>query len=530
MKLLSRMGLGQRLALGFGLVLMLLIATAGLSLLRIQDLANTLDEVAVRGGERSHALMEMERTAVSFSLALRDMPAGELGEAEALMNRADNAWRAYQRAQDKALASLPDDADVRAMAQACRAAALGLHEAIDDGLKAAGDRGVAAAFFAIRESMSTQAARWSERQRIWAAALVKLSEWDNTQRLAATAAGTAGVSSARVLLAVGALLALLIGGSTALWITRDVASGIRKAVQATERMARHDLSVPIGDHRHDELGSLTQALERMRSALHGLASNVRSVSGSIATASQEIAQGSQDLSQRTEMQAVSLEKTTSSMVVMNRELHQSAESAQQASELATRASEVAAKGGRVVGEVVATMNSISTSSRRIAEITGAIDGIAFQTNILALNAAVEAARAGEQGRGFAVVASEVRMLAQRSAQSAREIKGLISESVEKVDAGNRLVDEAGSTMEEIVTQVRRVSDLINEITTTTQHESSGISQVQDAVTQLDQMTQQNAALVEQSTAAAQSLSAQAQTLQAAVSAFKLTLDGEPAVY
>ncbi len=524
MKLLTHMGLGQRLSLGFGLVLSLLLATAGLSLLRIQDLASTLDLVAVRGADRSHALMKMERSAVSFSLALRDMPAGELSDAETMMNRAGSAWQAYQKAQDEAMARLPDEADVRAMAEASRVAALELHAVIDEGLKAAGDRGLPAAFFSIRQSMSSDAARWSERQRTWAASLVKLSEWDDAQRLTATAAGIEGVSSARLLLVVGALLALVIGSVAAMWITRDVASGIRVAVQATERMARHDLSVPIEEHRGDELGALTHALEDMRAALHGLASNVREVSDTIATASAEIAQGSLDLSQRTEKQAGNLEQTSASMEVMNQELHQSADSAQQASQLAAGASEVAAKGGRVVGQVVATMSSISTSSQRIAEIIGVIDGIAFQTNILALNAAVEAARAGEQGRGFAVVASEVRMLAQRSAKAAQEIKGLISESVDKVNTGNRLVEEAGSTMQDIVSQVKRVSDLINEITTTTRHESSGINQVQQAVTQLDEMTQQNAALVEQSTAAAESLSQQALMLQRAISAFKLNRD------
>ena len=224
---------------------------------------------------------------------------------------------------------------------------------------------------------------------------------------------------------------------------------------------------------------------------------------------------------RQEQQASSLEQATASMAQMNQELRQSADSARQASQLAQSASEVAEKGGQVVGEVVRTMDEIRSSSHKIAEIIGVIDGIAFQTNILALNAAVEAARAGEQGRGFAVVASEVRSLAQRSAQAAREIKGLIGASVDKVEVGNRLVNDAGSTMQEIVAQIHRVTQLINEVTEATQHESGGIGQVNQAVSHLDQMTQQNAALVEQSAAAAESLSDQAARLQKAVGSFKL---------
>jgi methyl-accepting chemotaxis protein len=227
------------------------------------------------------------------------------------------------------------------------------------------------------------------------------------------------------------------------------------------------------------------------------------------------------LSSRTEQQASNLQQTAASMEQMTSVVNQNAETARQANQLAMGATQVAAKGGAVVGEVVTTMDAITASSRKIADIIGVIDGIAFQTNILALNAAVEAARAGEQGRGFAVVAAEVRTLAQRSAQAAREIKGLIGESVDKVETGSRLVADAGQTMGEIVQQVKRVSDLIGEITSATLEQSNGIGQVNQAVTQLDQMTQQNAALVEQSAAAAQSLRDQASHLTDAVAVFKL---------
>ncbi len=291
----------------------------------------------------------------------------------------------------------------------------------------------------------------------------------------------------------------------------------RDLVQA---VAGGDLSreVPL---RPGDKDSLLAHLAGMRDALAHTIGELGAAVAHVNQASREIASGNADLSNRTEQQASSLEQTAASMEEMNAQIRQSADTARQANQLAAGATAVAEQGGQVVSQVVTTMDAISASSRKIAEIIGVIDGIAFQTNILALNAAVEAARAGEQGRGFAVVAAEVRSLAQRSAQAAREIKSLIGESVDKVEAGTRLVGEAGSTMQEIVTQVRRVTDLIGEISSSTLEESSGIGQVNQAVAHLDQMTQQNAALVEQSAAAAESLRQQADRLQHAVTAFKL---------
>jgi methyl-accepting chemotaxis protein len=292
----------------------------------------------------------------------------------------------------------------------------------------------------------------------------------------------------------------------------------RDLVQA---VASGDLTreVPV---RAGDVSSLLAHLGAMRGSLARTIRELGVAVDHVGQASREIATGNADLSSRTEQQASSLQQTAASMEQMNAQLRQSADSARHASQLAASASAVAAKGGRVVGEVVTTMNDISSSSHRIAEIIGVIDGIAFQTNILALNAAVEAARAGEQGRGFAVVAGEVRTLAQRSAQAAREIKGLIAESVDKVGTGNRLVADAGATMQEIVAQVNQVTELISAITTSTVEESGGIGQVNQAVAQLDNMTQQNAALVEESAAAAESLRQQAVRLQQAISAFRLS--------
>ena len=318
------------------------------------------------------------------------------------------------------------------------------------------------------------------------------------------------------------LLGLTGGVVFSLWISRSMTRPLGEAVVAADAVARGDLSieVPPAEGR-DELSALLRSLRAMAISLRSVVGEVHAGVASVSTASGEIAVGNQDLSSRTESQASSLQETASAMEELTVTVKASAETAREANRLAAAASDIAHQGGAAVGQVVTTMGSITESSRKIAEIIGVIDGIAFQTNILALNAAVEAARAGEQGRGFAVVAGEVRTLAQRSAQAAREIKSLISDSVDKVASGSAQVAEAGRTMDEIVVQAKRVSDLIGEISQSTMEQSSGITQVNQAVAGLDQMTQQNAALVEQSAAAAQSLKDQALRLTEAVARFKL---------
>ena len=333
-----------------------------------------------------------------------------------------------------------------------------------------------------------------------------------------TALARRGVAT---LLGVVFLGLLSAGALVAYAIRRMVTRPLQQALTAAENLARNDLSQALAPSSQDEVGRVLSALETVRQHWVGSLTQIREVAGGLGTASSEIASGNHDLSARTEAAASSLEETASSMEELTATVRQSADAAQQANQLAASAASVAHQGGQVVGEVVTTMDEINQASRRIADIIGVIDGIAFQTNILALNAAVEAARAGEQGRGFAVVAGEVRNLAQRSAQAAREIKDLINNSVSKVQTGSELVQQAGSTMAEIVGSVQRVSDIIAEIRAATTEQSDGIAQINTAVNQLDQMTQQNAALVEQSAAAASSMQEQTGRLDEVLSGFRL---------
>jgi methyl-accepting chemotaxis protein len=331
-------------------------------------------------------------------------------------------------------------------------------------------------------------------------------------------------------LGVGALIVAIVAAlAVAILSARVTVDQLRAASRVAGKLADGDLGARFAIDGKDELGDLSRSLDRMREAFAKMIGGIRDTSESVSAASSQIAQGNADLSRRTEQQASNLQQTAASMEELSATVKNNANTASQANQLAASASEVAARGGQAVGQVVSTMGEIQASSRKIAEIISVIDGIAFQTNILALNAAVEAARAGEQGRGFAVVAGEVRNLAQRSAQAAREIKQLISDSVQKVDGGSRQVTEAGQTMRDIVEQVKRVADLIGEITSASLEQDLGIGQVNVAVAQLDQMTQQNAALVEQGAAAAESLKEQASGLAQAVAIFKLGRQETPLV-
>jgi methyl-accepting chemotaxis protein len=317
------------------------------------------------------------------------------------------------------------------------------------------------------------------------------------------------------------LVAVALGCGMGVWIVRSITTPLRQAVAVARKVANGDLSLQIEQRGPEETAMLLGALQDMQDGLVRVVSTVHSGSEGLATASSEIAQGNQDLSDRTEQQASALEETAASMEELSSAVKQNADSARQANQLVLSASSVAARGGAVVEQVVETMKGINESSRRIADIIGVIDGIAFQTNILALNAAVEAARAGEQGRGFAVVASEVRSLAGRSAEAAKEIKALIGASVTRVEQGSALVDQAGATMSEVVSSIQQVADIMGKISAASGEQSVGVQQVGAAVHHMDQVTQQNAALVEQMAAAASSLKHLADDQVQAVSVFRL---------
>lgn len=339
--------------------------------------------------------------------------------------------------------------------------------------------------------------------------------------VASSAEAQKHINFARQLMIGLAILGLLIGVIAARLITRSITRPVEQALDLAQRVAEGDLTGSVQARGNDELGRLLQALQTMNGSLVRIVGDVRNGAETISTATTQIAAGNLDLSQRTEEQAAALEQTAASLEQLGATVKQNFEGSQQANRVAGAAAEVAVRGGTVVSQVIHTMEAINASSRKIADIIGVIDGIAFQTNILALNAAVEAARAGDQGRGFAVVASEVRSLAGRSAIAAKEIKGLIEASVGNVAQGCKLVEQAGSTMNEIVVNVRRVTDIMGELTASAGEQSSGIDQINQAVGQMDQVTQGNAALVEEAAAAAQSLDSQAKLLVQTVSVFRI---------
>ncbi|WP_284617951.1 methyl-accepting chemotaxis protein [Aquabacterium humicola] len=517
MKHLSRLKIGPRLMLGFASVLALTLVMGIFSIVSLGKVNDATGELATNWlpatrllGKFGQQIATVRRVEARYIMTNRpEMAAAQIQRVEEVLGMADVTWRQYLKtittADEKQLAG---DIEAALASYSTAVKTLVAMNRSDPGFFDAGrthyDITSRPAFDALSKALDADIEFQIKRGD---------EAYASSQEVFASTRNAV----------IGLLVAALgIGAALALFLTRSITEPIARAVKVAETVAAGDLTSDVRVHSTDETGQLLAALKKMNDSLVSIVSQVRGSSDSIATGSTQIATGNADLSQRTEEQASNLQQTAASMEELTVTVKQNADTARQATQLAGSASDAAAEGGRVVGRVVATMDDIAQSSRKIADIIGVIDGIAFQTNILALNAAVEAARAGEQGRGFAVVASEVRSLAQRSAGAAKEIKTLISESVDKVESGSRLVDEAGQSMANIVNQVKRVNDLIGEISSASMEQSTGIGQIGDAVMQLDQVTQQNAALVEESAAAAESLKHQAGRLARMVSVFRLS--------
>ncbi|SAK88897.1 methyl-accepting chemotaxis sensory transducer [Caballeronia pedi] len=518
MLVLRNIRIGAKLGIGFGIALLSLCLIGALALLQVSRVYRSTDDLATNWLPSVQALSEVRaatnavrRGSMGALLATnaQEKAAQKKKRSDALISL-DAVLTKYQNG----LISSAEEKQIFDEFKTSWSSYLASDEKIN-ALSEAGEEHFAEA----RELASNGSSH------LFAAAAQLIERDIALNRKGADAAAEAAASDYHrtlVLTAVLIVVAVALSVFAAVLITRSIVSPIRRSLEVAETVARGDLTSVIVDKGKDETGQLLRALGHMNERLADVVGRVRNGSESIATASAEIAAGNTDLSQRTEEQAASLEETAASMEELTATVKQNTESALQGNSLAANASEVAARGGAVVGRVVDTMKDISTSSAKVTEIISVIEGIAFQTNILALNAAVEAARAGEEGRGFAVVAGEVRTLAQRSATAAKEIKDLIDESVQKVNVGSELVEEAGQTMQEVVQSVKRVADLMGEISAASSEQHTGIEQVNVAVSQMDEVTQQNAALVEQASAAAQSMAQQSSSLREVVSIFRLS--------
>ena len=506
--------IGVRLGIGFALVMLLMLVIAVASAWRMQQIQRNLDFVVNDNNVRIAATSRMADVVRDVAVSVRDMifldEEREIARQQAYIGERRKDYLANM----EVLARLvQDDAGQALLAAVARhrntvvplvdkAAALGRTDRKEDATRVLLDE--------VREP-----------QARWIGALRELARHEEHKAREMVEQARQEYAQARNRTAALTFIAMALGSLLAWLITRSITAPLNKAVQVARTVAAGDLTSHVEVTTSEETGKLLGALRHMNENLVKIVADVRAGTETISTASGEIASGNLDLSARTEQQASSLEETASSMEELTSTVKLNADNAQQANRLALTASDVAARGGDVVAQVVETMGSINESSRKIVDIIGVIDSIAFQTNILALNAAVEAARAGEQGRGFTVVASEVRNLAQRSAAAARQIKDLIDSSVEQIDAGSMLAGQAGATMQEIVTSIRRVTDIMGDISNATHEQTIGIEQINRAISEMDSVTQQNAALVEEASAAASAMEAQACGLARAVSVFHL---------
>jgi methyl-accepting chemotaxis protein len=525
---LRNMGVATRLGLGFGVVSLLLMAIIGLALSSMSQIQQRLDDITKVNDVETRLASAMDLTVTERALALRNLILlKEAKEIQIEVDRIAEQGKKYAAAQDKLgqMFAMPgtsaEEKDLLDQIRRQGQLALPFIE------KAAG------LALEQKQDEAYQLLRYQFRpvQKAWWELLRKLIAVEEKQNETATIEAANAYAAARSQMLVIGVLALLASVAAALLITRAVLRQLGcepdEAAAIAGQIAAGNLAINI-ETREGDTDSLLYAMKSMRDSLALIVSQVHSSTETIATAAGQIASGNLDLSSRTEQQAGTLEETASSMEELTSTVRINSDHARAANGLAVSASDVAVRGGAVVAQVVDTMAAIDVSAHKIGDIIAVIDGIAFQTNILALNAAVEAARAGEQGRGFAVVATEVRNLAQRSAAAAKEIKELVGDSVNKVEAGNRLVEQAGSTMHEVVDSVRRVTEIMSEILAASQEQSSGIEQINQAVMQMDTATQQNAALVEEAAAAAQAMRDQANNLTEVVGIFRLETEARRA--
>jgi methyl-accepting chemotaxis protein len=519
---MNNLRIGPRLSLGFGFLLVLMLATVAIGLWELNSANQSSREMAARQTTAATSLDWVAKTRLNITRMVAIAKSGGQPEIDAYFMPAIKQTSAEITELQKAMQAQITSADGKLLLDTAvqrRAEYLVTRDGLTALLKQQADRK------AIDAHVDRKLLPAAD---LYLAAMTSIHEHEvGVAKAAADALDRGIVRAAGQLTAL--LCASLVCGAVIAWaITRSVTLPLRVAVASAEAIAGGDLSRPVGSARRDEPGELLRAVGAMQASLCSVVGEVREATHSVGTASAEIATGTLDLSSRTEQTAANLQETAASMENLTSAIRQTTESAHRADEMARSAGNVAGRGGAVVAEVVSTMGEIDVASRRIADIVGTIDSLAFQTNILALNAAVEAARAGEQGRGFAVVASEVRSLAQRSATASKEIRVLIGASVDKVRRGTELVGDAGRTMTEIVTSVQSVGAIVGEITVASDAQRDGLGQINAAVGQLDQMTQQNAALVEESSAAAESLRGQTARLERLIGTFRLDTAAAPA--